>query len=62
VVIKTIVVTMSYCVSSCQVIVNCQQGQVNYVNIVIKPLDNATNAVTVQAKPGQSTNIIHFDG
>jgi len=48
--------------SSCQVIVNCQQGQVNYVNIVIKPLDNATNAVTVQAKPGQSTNIIHFDG
>ena len=27
----------------------------NYVNIVIKPLDNATNAVTVQAKPGKST-------
>ena len=30
----------------------------NYVNIVIKPLDNATNAITVQAKPGEFIVIV----
>lgn len=29
------------------------QGQFNYVNIVIKPLDYQSNAVTLQAKEGR---------
>ena len=32
------------------------QGQFNYVNIVIKPLDLDSNAVTLQAKEGNSHN------
>lgn len=30
------------------------QGQFNYVNIVIRPLDHESNAVTLQAKEGTS--------
>lgn len=30
-----------------------RQGQFNYVNIVIKPLDYESNAVTLQAKEGK---------
>lgn len=30
------------------------QGQFNYVNIVIRPLDHESNAVTLQAKEGRS--------
>lgn len=29
------------------------QGQFNYVNIVIKPLDYESNAITLQAKEGK---------
>jgi len=31
------------------------QSQFNFVNIMIQPLDQATNCVTVQTKPGQFT-------
>ena len=37
------------------------QGQFNYVNIVITPLDQSTNAVTVQCKQEISDVIDHLD-
>jgi len=32
---------------------NTLQSQFNFVNIMIQPLDQGTNCVTVQTKPGQ---------
>jgi len=34
------------------------QGQFNYVNIVIKPLDYESNAVTLQAKEGEWVTMV----
>ena len=36
------------------------QGQFNYVNIVIKPLDYESNAVVLQAKEGKSWQFCLF--
>jgi len=36
------------------------QSQFNFVNIMIQPLDQGTNCVTVQTKPGQFTYAYSF--